>query len=51
MLNRHKSADITKNVADFFIDSKDFIAPYLVRIFNYIYEKGEYPESWSKGMI
>ena len=51
MLHRHKSADITKNVADFFIDSKHFIAPYLVKLFNYIYDKGEYPESWTEGII
>lgn len=51
MLNRHKSADITNNVADFFIDSKNFIAPYLVQLFNHIYDTGEYPESWTKGII
>jgi hypothetical protein len=50
-LKRNKSSDLYNNVADFFIDSKDFIAPYLVKIFNYIYDKGIYPESWCKGAI
>ena len=50
-LKRHKSPDMQNNVADFFIDSKDFISPYLVKIFNYIYDKGIYPESWCKGVI
>lgn len=50
-LNRHKSADIDNNVADFFIDARDFIAPYLVKIFNYIFERGVYPEAWSRGVI
>jgi hypothetical protein len=50
-LKRFKSSDIDGNVADFFIDSNEFIAPYLVKIFNVIYDKGEYPEAWSKGAI
>ena len=50
-LKRHKSADLFNNVADFFIDSKTFIAPYLCKLFNYIFDKGIYPESWSKGCI
>lgn len=51
MLHRHKSAYITKNVSDFFKDSKCFIAPYLVEIFNHIYDTGEYPELWTKGIF
>jgi len=50
-MSRHKSSDLTGNVADFFIDCKDFIAPYLVHIFNYIFNTGSYPESWTKGAI
>ena len=50
-LKRHKSCDMFNNIADFFIDSKEFISPYLATIFNYIFDKGIYPESWSKGAI
>jgi len=38
-------------IADLFIDSKEFISPYLATTFNYIFYKGIYPESWSKGAI
>ena len=48
-MKRHKSCDYSNNVADFFIDSKDFISPYLVEIFNQIY--GIYPDCWGKGVI
>ena len=51
MLHRHKSADISGNVADFFIDSKEFIVPYLSKLFNFIYDNGVYPELWTKGLI
>lgn len=50
-LNRHKSCDYENNVADFFIDAKDFISPYLCIIFNKIFESGIYPEAWCKGII
>ena len=50
-MSRHKSCDISGNVADFFIDAKMFIAPYLVTIFNHIFDNGIYPEAWTKGVI
>jgi len=50
-MNKHKSSDIDGNVIDFFIDAKEFITPYLVTMFNYIFEKGIYPESWCNGII
>ena len=50
-LQRNKSCDYDKNVADFFIDSKDIISPYLVHIFNHIFNSGVYPDSWSKGVL
>lgn len=50
-LQRHKSCDYSNNVADFFIDSNYFISPYLVTIFNKIYDSGIYPQAWSKGVI
>jgi hypothetical protein len=50
-LKRNKCSDIDGNVADFFIDTKEFISPYLCTIFNIIYDSGIYPEAWSKGYI
>ena len=50
-LKRSKSADLDNNVADFFIDSCDFICPYLCTLFNVIFESGSYPDAWSKGVI
>ena len=50
-LHRNKSCDYEKNVADFFIDAKDFICPYLVQIFNHIFNTGLYPESWCNGVL
>ena len=50
-MKRNKSCDLFNNVADFFIDSTDFISPYLTKIFNYIFDRGLYPESWCKGAI
>ena len=35
----------------FFIDVKDFVIPYLVKIYYRIYDSGIYPESWCKGLI
>ena len=50
-LKRNKSPDFENIVADFFLDSKDFIARFLTVLFNHIYDSGVYPESWSKGFI
>ena len=38
-------------MADFFIDCKAFIAPYLCVIFNYVFDSCVYPEPWTKGVI
>ena len=45
--------DLSNHVADFFVDSKDFISPYLVENFNQIYDSGisVYPDIWGKGVI
>ena len=53
MLKRNKSADLSNsNVANTFIDWKHFISPYFVSsIFNHIYDNGEYPAAWSKGIV
>ena len=50
-MKRNKSADLNGVVADVFIDSKQFISPFLCSIFNHIFNTDIYPESWSKGTI
>jgi hypothetical protein len=50
-LKRNKSSDLDGNIAEFFIDTKEFISPYLCTIFNNIYDSGIYPEAWSRGFI
>ena len=50
-LKRNKSCDLDNNVADFFIDTKDFIYHFLCLIFDKIYDTGIYPDSWTKGII
>ena len=50
-LKRNKCADLDDNVADFFIDANDLIAPHLCVLFNFIYDTGVYPEKWLKGFI
>ena len=48
---RNNSCGIDNIVADFFIDAKSFMVPYLVTIFNRIFDTGIYPEAWNKGVI
>ena len=50
-LKHNKSADLNGVVADVFIESKQFISPFLCSIFNHIFNTGIYPEAWSKGAI
>jgi len=50
-LKRNKSADLNGVVADFFIESKQFISPFLCSICNHSFNTDIYPESWSKGAI
>jgi len=50
-LQRHKSADYNNNVSDFLLIPIFFIPPYLVDVFNKIFESGVYPDDWCKGVI
>lgn len=36
---------------DCFIGSDNVISPYLVAIFNYIFDRDVYPDLWRKGVI
>jgi hypothetical protein len=50
-LKRNKAPGLDGIPGEFFIDCSELIVPYLVHIFNYIFDSGEYPEIWSKGVI
>ena len=50
-LKRDKSPGFDGVLSDFFIDAKEFVIPYLVKIYNKIYDSGIYPESWCRGLI
>ena len=50
-LKRGKSPGFDGILNDFFIDGKEFLIPYLVKIYNNIFDSGIYPESWCKGLI
>ena len=38
-------------VNEFFITGKDILAPFLVRLFNYAFDSGIFPKSWSEGLL
>ena len=50
-LKRGNSPGFDGILNDFFIDAKEFTAPYLLRVYNQIYNSAVYPESWAKGLI
>lgn len=50
-LKRNKSSGDDKLIAEIFIDSKHIIAPSLRKLFNFIFNSGVYPESWTRGVI
>ena len=50
-LKHGKSPGFDGILCDFFIDAKYFIAPYLLKTYNEIFNSGIYTESWSKGLI
>ena len=41
--------DLTIN--EFFVHGKDILMPYILRVFNYIFDCGIFPESWSEGLL
>ena len=50
-LKRGKSLVFDGVLNNFFLDAKKFIIPYLVKIYNKIYDSGTYPDSWCKCLI
>ena len=50
-LVRNKSCGIDNIITDFFIDSCDFIAPFLVPLVNRVFETCDYPYECTKGII
>ncbi len=50
-LSSGKSPGIDGIPIDVFISLKDELSPILTHLFNYIFENGSYPDSWSVGLI
>ena len=50
-LKRGKSPGMDNLVPEIFIDGKNILTPILCTIFNFIYNNGIYPKSWTKGVI
>ena len=50
-LKRGKSPGFDGLLSNFFIDAKDFIASFLLKMYTVIFESAMYPESWTKGLI
>jgi len=49
--NNGKSAGTDKLIAEVFKNSQTFISKYLLKLYNHIFESGQYPESWGAGII
>jgi hypothetical protein len=50
-LKSDKSAGVDLLIPEIFIHCKNISASALCKLFNHIFETGEYPESWCKGII
>ena len=50
-LKQGKSSGADMLVNEFFITGKDILAPFLVRLFNYAFDSGIFPKSWSEGLL
>ena len=50
-LKTNKSGGPDLYLNDFFIHGKHVLAPYLLNLFNRIFDKGYFPEVWSEGYI
>ena len=50
-LKRNKSVEIDLLIPTSFIVSKDVITPLLCKLFNLMYGRCIYPDSWSRGII
>jgi hypothetical protein len=50
-LKRKKSAGPDGILGEFFKCSNEAIMPFLINLFNYLFENGIYPDSWSESII
>ena len=50
-LKRGKSPGIDNILPEVFIESKQILAPLLCKLFNFMYNKSIYPESWTKSVL
>ena len=50
-LKRGENPGIDNLIPEIFLECKNLLAPILCPLFNYIYNAGIYPESWTKGVL
>ena len=50
-LNINKSAGPDMYLNDFFINGKNVLVPYLLKLFNKLFDIEYFPESWSEGYV
>jgi hypothetical protein len=50
-LKPRKAAGVDKIIPELLIHGQDILLPYLRDIFQYIFEKGVYPDSWAEGIL
>ena len=50
-LKTNKSSGPDMLINEFFMYGKNILAPTLVNLFNLIFEKGHFPETWSEGYV
>ena len=50
-LKRGKSPGVDDLIPEIFLECKYVLDPVLRQLFNYIYNTGIYPDSWTKGLL
>jgi hypothetical protein len=50
-LQTNRSSGPDKYLNEFFINGKHVLMPFLLNLFNKIFEVGYFPESWSEGFV
>ena len=50
-LKRGKSIGADQLLPEVFIEGAEILAPLLCKLFNYMYDKSLYPDSWTRGII
>lgn len=50
-MKRGKSTGVDQLCSEIFIDGAHVLAPILCKLFNYMYDRAFYPDSWTRGII